>query len=213
LIVLDNIDLPLTSQTTFDREIELYSDRRVGQSFIAEAAGLYKLDLLLARRGPNSHPVLFHLQDDPGGANEVVTVEINAAVLEDVSSVIRRPNVYQSFIFPPIKDSSGKRFFLYVESLLSTSEQPLLVRFQSRNAYVEGARYVDGMEASGDLAFKAYYDGSPLATGDLLLSRLTKGKPFPLSEKAFYIITLFVYLFLFARFVRLVCSSLFCSRK
>jgi hypothetical protein len=208
LIALDCIGLPSTSQTIFDREIKLYSDRRVGQSFIAEAAGLHRVDLLLARHGPNPHPVLFRLQEDQGSADDVVAIEISASVLEDVSSVIRRPNTYQSFTFPPITDSSGKRFFFYVESPLSTREQPLLVRYQSRNVYLEGERYVNGMEDAGDLAFKVYYDGSLLATSDLLLSRLTEGKPFPLSEKAFYIIAFFVYLFLFARFVRWVHSLL-----
>ncbi len=212
-IVLQWIGLPLTSQTTFDQEFELHSTRRVGQSFIAEAPGLYRLDLLLARHGPNSHPVLFHLQESQGGADEEVTIERNASALEDVSSAIRRPNTYQSFTFFPIEDSSGRRFFFYVESPLSKTEHPLLLKFQSRNAYVEGKRYVNGIQDSGDLAFKAYYQGGPLETADLLLCRLSEGRPFPLSQKGFYVFALFTYLFLFVRLVHLMCISPLVSRE
>lgn len=208
-IVLEWIGFPLTSQTTFDNEFELHSSRRVGQSFVAEAPGLCRLDLLLARQGPNSHPVIFHLQESQGVRDGVIMIERNASVLEDLSSAIRRPNTYQSFAFSPIEDSSGKEFFFYMESPLSTMEHPLLVKFQSRNVYLGGKRYVDGMESSGDLAFKAYYKGGgPLTTIDLLLGRLSQDKPFPLSQKAFYIIAFFAYLFLFARLVRVVYTSL-----
>ncbi|MCW4027288.1 MAG: hypothetical protein NWE76_07395 [Candidatus Bathyarchaeota archaeon] len=205
VLVLARVDLPLTSQTTFDSELELYSSRRVGQSFIAEGSGLYRLDLLLARRGPNSHPVIFHLQEDQVAPSDTVTVEVNASLLEDVSSPIRKPNTYKSFTFAPIEDSSGKRFFFYVESPLSTTEDPLLLKFQSHNAYLQGKRYVDGMEDSGDLAFKAYYKGAPLETSDLLLRRLSEGKPFPLSNKGIYVIALFTNLFLFVRLVHMMC--------
>jgi len=212
-IVLQWIGLPLTSQTTFDQEFELHSNRRVGQSFIAQAPGLYRLDVLLARHGPNSHPVLFHLQESQGGADEEVTIERNASALEDVSSAIRRPNTYQSFTFFPIEDSSGRRFFFYVESPLSKAEHPLLLKFQSGNVYVEGKRYVNGIEDSGDLAFKAYYKGGPLETADLLLCRLSEGRPFPLSQKGFYVFALFTYLFLFVRLVHLMCISPLVSRN
>ncbi len=212
-IVLQWIGLPLTSQTTFDQEFELHSTRSVGQSFIAQAPGLYRLDVLLARRGPNSLPVIFHLQEGEGGADEVVTIERNASALEDVSSAIRRPNVYQSFAFFPIEDSSGKTFFFHFESPLSKAEHPLLLRFQSRNAYLEGKRYVNGIQDSGDLAFKAYYKGGPLETANLLLFRLSEGKPFPLSQKGFYVFVLFTYLFLFVRLVHLMCISPFVPRE
>jgi hypothetical protein len=211
-IVLQWIGLPLTSQTTFAQEFELHSTRRVGQSFVAEAPGLYRLDLLLARSGPNSHPVLFHLQEGQGGADEVVTIERNASALEDVSNAIRRPNTYQSFTFFPIEDSSGKRFVFDVESPLSKAEHPLLLKFQSGNVYVEGKRYVNGIQDSGDLAFKAYYKGGPLETADLLLCRLSEGRPFPLSQKGLYVFALFTYLFLFVRFVHLMCISPLVSR-
>ena len=136
----------------------------------------------------------------------MVTVELNASLLEDTSSLMRRPNTYQSFSFTPIESSHGKRLYFYLESARSTSEYPLVVKFQSQNAYAEGTRYVDGAEDCGDLAFKAYYKGRPLATGALLLSRLTEGKPAPLSQAACYVIALFAYLLIFLRLVRLACT-------
>ena len=204
LVALDCIGLPQTSQTTFDSEFELHSGRTLGQSFVAEAAGLYRLDLLVARRGPNSHRVLFHLQEEQGGGDHVVTVELKASLLEDTSSLMRRPNTYQSFSFTPIDSSHGKRLYFYLESARSTSEYPLVLKFQSQNVYVEGTRYVDGVEDCGDLAFKAYYRGTQLATATMLLRRLTEGKPTPLSHDACYTIAALAYLLTFARLARLL---------
>jgi hypothetical protein len=154
LVALGCIGLPQTSQTTFDSEFELHSGRTLGQSFVAEAAGLYRLDPLVARRGPNSHRVLFHLQEEQGGGDHVVTVELKPSLLEDTSSLMRRPNAYQSFSFTPIDSSHGKRLYFYLESARSTSGHPLVLKFQSQSVYVDGA------EDCGDLAFKAYYRGT-----------------------------------------------------
>lgn len=206
---LDLTGLPLTSQTTFDSQFELYSGHPVGQSFVGEAPGLYRVDVLVARPGPSSYPVLFHLQGQEEPGYDLVTQELNASLLEDTSRLVRRPNTYQSFTFSPVESSLGRRLYFYLESSESTSERPLVLKYQSQNAYVEGTRYVDGAEACGDLAFKAYYKGRPLAVGALLLSRLTEGKPAPLSEEVCYIIAAFAYLLAFARLVRLLCAQSF----
>lgn len=207
-VILDLTGLPLASQTTFDSQFELHSGRTVGQSFVGTAPGLYRLDVPVARCGPNSHPVLLHLQEE-GSGEHLLTVELNALVLEDACSLIRRPNTYQSFTFTPIESSQGKRLYFHLESPRSTSEHPLLVNFQSQDVYVEGTRYVDGFEDRGDLAFKAYYKGSPLAVGSLLLSRLTEGKPALLSHDACYIVATFAYLLMFAGLMRVLCTLWF----
>lgn len=207
-IALERTDLPLTAQTTFDQEFEVHSAHSVGQSFVSEAPNLYRLDVLLARQGANSHPVLLHLQEEQPVAADLVTAEVNASVLEDVSRAIRRPRTYASFTFAPIPDSSGKRFFFYVASPSSRADQPLLVRLQSRDVYPDGAAYLDGAKASADLAFKAFYRSGAFGAATLLLSRLSDEKPFPLSQSAFYVVAFLVYLFLFVRFARLVCTAL-----
>ncbi len=209
LLALSGIGLPLTAQTTFDQEIGLHSSLKVGQSFVAEADSLYRLDLLLARRGPNSQPVVLHLQAAPAPASDEVTVEINASLLEDLSSPIRRPHVYRPFTFSPLSGSAGKKFLFYVESPLSTAENPVLVEYQSQDAYPEGEGYTNSAALSGDLAFKAYYAGAgPVPTAALLLTRLTEQRPFPLSENAFYVIAACTCLTLVVRLVRTLCSPL-----
>jgi hypothetical protein len=214
LLSLDGVDLPLTSQTTFDSELELHSGTKVGQSFIAAAPGLYRVDLLLPQRGANSAPLEFHLQQRDQGSDDLATIETDASLLEDLTNPIRRPNVYKAFTFRPIQGSRGEEFFFHVEAPLSTAQHPVLVRYQSENAYDEGAMYVDGAAGSGDLAFKLYYRGRPFETADLLLARLTQDKPFPLSHKASYGATLLAYLLLFVRLARVVSKWLFnwCNR-
>jgi len=209
LVALHVTGLPQTSQTTFDSQFELHSGQTVGQSFVGEAPGLYRLDVLVARRGPTTYPLLFHLQEEQGPGDHVVTVELDASLLQDTSSLIRRPNSYQSFTFDPVQNSRGKRLYFYLESPRSTPEYPLVLSFQSHDAYGEGTRYVDGVEDCGDLAFKAYYTDTPLATAAMLLRRLTEGKPTPLSLDACYPIAAFAYLLIFARLARLLLTFWF----
>jgi hypothetical protein len=209
LVALQKAGLPQTSQTTFDHQFELHSGQTVGQSFVGEASGLYRLDVLVARRGPTPYPLLFHLKEEEAPGDHVVTVELDASLLQDTSSMIRRPNSYQSFTFDPVQDSRGKRLYFYLEAPLSTPEYPLVLRFQSHDAYGEGTRCVNGVEDCGDLAFKAYYRDTPLATATMLLRRLTEGKPTPLSLDVCYPIAAFAYLLTFARLARLLLAFWF----
>ncbi|HUW95075.1 MAG TPA: hypothetical protein VMW58_04765 [Anaerolineae bacterium] len=209
LVALHVTGLPQTSQTTFDSQFELHSGRTVGQSFVGEAPGLYRVDVLVGRRGPTTYPLLFHLQEEEAPSDHVVTVELDASLLQDTSSLIRRPNSYQSFNFDPVQDSRGKRLYFYLESPRSTPDHPLVLSFQSHDAYSEGTRYVDGVEDGGDLAFKAYYRDTQLATARVLLGRLTEGKPTPLSLEVCYPITAFAYLLTFARLARLLLAFWF----
>jgi hypothetical protein len=209
LVALQKAGLPQTSQTTFDSQFELHSGRTVGQSFVGEAPGLYRVDVLVGRRGPATYPLLFHLQEEQAPGDHVVTVELDASLLQDTSSPIRRPNSYQSFTFDPVPDSRGKKLYFYLESPLSIPEYPLVLRFQSHDTYREGTRYVDGIEDGGDLAFKAYYRDTQLATATTLLGRLTEGKPTPLSLDACYPIAVFACLLTFARLARLLLAFWF----
>jgi hypothetical protein len=129
-------------------------------------------------------------------------VTINALHLEDVTTMVRRPYVYQSFPFSPISDSAGKTFYFWVESPQSPANDPLLVRYQAGDVYPEGAMSIENSIISGDLTFKAYYAKGFFGNVTLLLERLVEHRSFLWGSKAFYVAIFIVYLVLFAGLVR-----------
>ena len=208
LAILDRQDLSQTSQPLFNEMAEFHGPLKVGQSFVASRPGLCRVALLLARKGrTNRSPLVFHLREGAKATADLATVTIHASHLEDVTTMIRRPYVYQSFSFAPIPDSAGKTFYLWVESPQSPADDPLLVRYQAGDVYPEGAVSIENSIISGDLTFKAYYAKGFLGNVTLLLERLVEHKSFPWGSKAFYVAIFVVYLALFAGLLQLIAPS------
>jgi hypothetical protein len=208
LAILERQDLSPTSQPLFNEMVEFHGPLKVGQSFVASQPGLCRVALLLARKGrTNRSPVLFHLREGAKATADLATVTINASHLEDVTTTVRRPYVYQSFSFSPIPDSAVKTFYFWVESPQSPADDPLLVRYQTEDTYPEGALSTDGPAIDGDLAFRAYYTKGFLSNTTLLLERLVEHRPFPWGSKAFYVAIFIAYLVLFAGMLHLIRSN------
>ncbi len=202
LAILERQDLSLTSQPLFSEIVEFHGSLKVGQSFVASRPALCRVALLLARKGQtNRSTIVFHLREGAKATADLTTVTITASHLEDVTTMVRRPYVYQSFSFSPIPDSAGKTFYFWVESPQSPADDPLLVRYQAGDVYPEGVMSIDGSAIDGDLAFRAYYTKGLFGNVALLLERLVEHKPFPWSSKAFYVAIFIVYLVLFAGLV------------
>jgi hypothetical protein len=199
LAILERQDLSQTSQPLFNEMVELHGPMRVGQSFVASRPGLCRVALLLARKGrTNRLPVVFHLREGAEATSDLATVIIHATHLEDVTTLVRRPYIYQSFSFSPIPDSAGETFYFWVESPQSLADAPLLARYQTGDTYPEGVMSIGGSAMAGDLAFTAYYTKGFLDNTALLLDRLVEHRPFPWGSKALYIVIFVVYLMLFA---------------
>jgi hypothetical protein len=200
LAILERQALSQTSQPLFNEMLEFHGSLKVGQSFVASRPSLCRVDLLLARKGrTNRSPVVFHLRERAEATADLATVTINASHLEDVTTMVRRPYVYQSFSFPPIPDSAGKTLYFWVESPQSSGNDPLLVRYHAGDVYPEGT-----MSIAADLAFRAYYAKGFSGNTVLLLERLVEHKPLPWGSKAFYIALFITYLALFAGLVQLL---------
>jgi hypothetical protein len=208
LAILDRQDLSQTSQPLFNEMAEFHAPLRVGQSFVASRPGLCRVALLLARKGQtNRSPVVFHLREGAKATADLATVTIKASHLEDVTTMVRRPYIYQSFSFSPIPDSAGKTLYFWVESPQSPADDPFLVRYQTGDVYPEGTMSIDGSAIDGDLAFRAYYTKGFLGNVALLLERLVEHKPFPWGSKAFYIAIFVAYSVLFAGLVWITSSN------
>ena len=205
LAIVERQDLSQTSQLLFDEMVEFHGPLKVGQSFVASRPGLCRVALLLARKGrTNRSPLVFHLREGAKATADLATVTINASHLEDVTTMVRRPYVYQSFPFSPIPDSAGKTFYFWVESPQSPADDPFLVRYQAGDVYPEGAMSIENSSISSDLTFKAYYTKGSFGNVTLLLERLVEHRSFPWGNKAFYVAIFIVYLVLFAGLVQKV---------
>jgi hypothetical protein len=208
LAILERQVLSLTSQPLFSETIEFHGPLKVGQSFLASQPGLCRIALLLAKKGRTNHsPVVLHLKKGTQATADLTTVTINASHLEDVTTMVRQPYVYQSFSFSPISDSAGKTFYFWIESPQSPADDPLLVRYQAGDVYPGGTMSTDGSAIDGDLAFKAYYAKGFLSNATLLLERLVEHRPFPWGSKALYVAIFVVYLVLFAGLVQWISSN------
>jgi hypothetical protein len=140
-----------------------------------------------------SEVITVSLKAAPASATVIASATLRLDSLENPAAALRRPYVYQSFVFPPIPDSAGRTFYLSVEAPFASAAAPLLARYQRDDVYAPGTRYRDGAPIRGDLAFRIY-DGNALA-GDLglLMSRLARGRPAPFNWPWLYPFLLAVY--------------------
>jgi len=128
---------------------EITSTHTVGQTFVATADNLTRLDVLMAtyaRR--NRGPVVFYLRQSPTSAENLVRIEIEAATIRD--------NEYRTFRFDPIPDSGGRSFYFFFESPEAAPGNAVTVWQSAQDVYPDGATVIDGLPGEGDLAFQSY---------------------------------------------------------
>lgn len=148
--------------------------------------------------------ITISLRPKPDSSTVIATATVQIDSVEDLSITLRRPYVYRSFTFPPIPDSVGRTFYLSVEAPGSSALAPLLARYHSDDVYARGARYLDDVSTTGDLAFRLHYHQGPLSEVRLLLRRLTHSRPAPFNWSWPYPLVLAAYAGSVALFVRAV---------
>lgn len=129
---------------------EIYGSRSVGQSFVSHYAGLNRVEMLLATyRRRNSGPITFHLKESPSSDEDLITIEVDAAEIED--------NAFHRFSFDPLYDSKGRSYFFSIDAPHSAPGNAITIWHSPYDVYSEGRWYIDGQAKEGDLAFKTYY--------------------------------------------------------
>jgi hypothetical protein len=148
---------------------ELTAGRTIGQTFTAEADGLYRLDVQLATYGrDNSGRVRFHLRQSPAAGEDIASVEFDAA---DVVDDADRP-----FLFPRQAHSAGRAYYFFFDTPDGQPGQAITVRgvVSGPDRYPGGGLLIDGQPvAGGDLTFIPYFDGGL----PLLLKRFATFQP------------------------------------
>ena len=131
----------------------------VGQTFISHYPRLCAIEVLLVvhqdgQKADVPPRLTFHLRSYPSSTTDIVAITID-------TSGLRHNDPYR-FTFSPQADSENKSYYFFFEA---TEGNKTTFWCSSLNAYPEGAMYVDGAVAEGDLYFKTYYDYSPRLMG------------------------------------------------
>jgi hypothetical protein len=153
-------------------DIEVKQDTTIGQTFVAPANGLYRIDVLLLDYGRhNTQPVTFHLRHSLQSTTDLFTQTFMA-------SEVRGPT-WLSFHFPPLPESAGQTYFFYLESPASTEGDAITFGGVLRDFYPQGEAYLnDQASSNADVAFRTYY--AEITTGQkirMLAEQLVRGKP------------------------------------
>jgi hypothetical protein len=214
--------------------IKLENGVKAGQPFVAHYPGLYRIDVLLTTFGHRDVPdLVFHLQADGPGGEELFTTSVDGAAIVD--------NAFQPFTFPPLDDSAGRRYFFYLESPGASQADALGVLVSSGDRDPEGSLYVtrsretpanrgstilatpaahfthkvflplvavstgpEGWLPLQDIGFTAHYKGRPLETILTFFGRLAANKPLLWGSPWFYLLLLVLYLVLLIWFTRVL---------
>ncbi len=168
---------------------EIYGDKKIGQTFIADYNNLSAIELLMATYNrENSGDFIFHLRKD------VSSIEDLFQYRGDISKV--KDNKYFRFKFPEINNSKGEKFYFYIEAPKSQPGNAITIWSNTKDLwkeYREGERIVNGIVAKGDLAFKTVYNLGSKNKFSLFLTEITQNKPSPLNKKSFYIILIILF--------------------
>ena len=129
---------------------EIFGERIVQQTFVANRDGLAKVSLLMATyRRRNTAPLRFELRSESADlAIAPVTRVIDPDSIADGQWV--------DVSFEPIARSSGKMFSITLSSPEAVPGNAFTVWKLSRRAHDRGSLRIGGVEQSGDLTFQAW---------------------------------------------------------
>jgi hypothetical protein len=173
LLVRESIQSPLytwqpqATQTTG----EILAGKAVGQSFVAEYAGLSAIEVKIAT---NSHSqissLIFHLRTDKN-SEDLITLQVLAPDIKN--------GAYHIFDFPKIHRSAGQKFYFYIESPEREGYETIEVWGSEQNTYDNGKALLDDQPTQRiqDLTFRATYEPALRGRLGLLIARLSLSKP------------------------------------
>ena len=169
---------------------ELYGNVRFGQTFVASYSDLYRIDVVMSTYGRrNTQSVVFHLKEGLDAEVDIVTMPFDASDVRD--------EAWRSFIFPPLPDSAGQWYYLYLESPESEPGNAITVMGREGDPYLSGQGYINDHPVAADMAFRVYYKVNPVQKINIVLRSLAANKPAVWGSK-------YLYVFLGALYVLLV---------
>jgi len=169
---------------------EIYGDRKIGQTFVAEYDNLSAIEILLATYNRwNSGEFFFHLRSEVKSKEDIISYDISMLTVQN--------NEFFRFSFPKIKNSKKKRYFFYLDSPRSKPGNAITIWSNTEDLYKEGEKIVNGVASSGDLVFKTEYEIGLRLSLITLSGNIIKFVKFLLNipqNKAFYYLLIIIIL-------------------
>ena len=134
-------------QVSANQWMNLNSGSSIGQTFVADNAGLQAVQLFLAPDTVGDGSLTFHLRSDPTSTSDLKIVRLP---LQEITG-----NRYYRFDFPYVSDSTEEYYYLFLEIDGAGSVQ---VGNGSADSSLNGAAYVDHQPVEAQLSFKLDYD-------------------------------------------------------
>jgi hypothetical protein len=173
---------------------ELYGNTRFGQTFVASHSNLHRIDVVMSTYGRrNTQSVIFHLKRGLDAKVDIVTMPFHASDVRD--------EAWRSFTFPPLPDSAGQWYYLYLESPKSEPGNAITVMGREGDPYPLGQAYIDSQPFPGDMAFRVYYKVNPIHKINIVLTSLAANKPAIWGSKHLYSFLVVVYVLLVAALI------------
>ena len=170
-------------------EGEIFGDKKIGQTFIADYNNLSAIDVLLATYNrENFGEFIFHLRKDVSSKEDLFHYKGEISKVKD--------NSYLRFHFHEIESSKGEKFYFYIEAPDSQPGNAITIWSNTKDLYWEyreGERIVNGASSEGDLTFKTVYDVGLKNKFTIFLEEITRNKPSPLNKKSFYITLIILF--------------------
>jgi len=159
---------------------EVAGNTHVGQMFTAPLPGLYRIEIAWVPAPiAKAQCVIFHLKTDPASTQDLWTADV------DTRSV--QGGMPYGFEFEPMRNSKGQAYYFYLESPGSAPGDAITVRYNPNAVLEGGSAYLDGQPVAGNLQFHTFYSLRTRDKIDLLLTRMTEGRPYLFGTKGFYI--------------------------
>jgi hypothetical protein len=176
----DTLDLDIYPNTTPTQLI--YGAQTVGQTFIAESDNLCRVDIMMGTLGrQNDRNLIFSLWEHGEKTIIIRTTWVNASRLLN--------NLYNPFVFNPVRKSKNKRFSFILSSPRSWPENSVCAWMNNRDIYKKGTALINNSPVRGDLIFRVYAK-RPIFTE---LNRIIKNNPGILGEKWFFILCICLF--------------------
>lgn len=129
----------------------LHRQRSVGQEFFTSEN---KLSAISVRFGTNRSlvkgTVRLHLRESHKARRDIAVVESDASAISD--------NEYHLFLFDPIEDSGGKRYYFYIEFIEASPSETLTIWKRTITSNEAGPLFENHQPSQGTLSFKVFCD-------------------------------------------------------
>jgi len=156
---------------------DFYGPIDIGETFVATGANIGRIDLLMGTHDYKvSYPVRFELYEI--GASRTL-----AAASETGASALRN-NFYNTFRFPTVRKTRGKKFLFRLLAPEATAANGMAVWMNTEDIYPDGMMMYNGAFGRNDLTFRVY----SLRTVASELGRITAKNPGILSSPGLFVL-------------------------